>query len=108
MQSNALATEAYSLFNSMSAAKMHTVIQFARFIAQQPDDEAESVSETATSRVAAAKSLFGILPPTASVEEARSEKLPAFGSLRDKIHYIAPDFDEPLELRTATEINHSQ
>lgn len=26
-----------------------------------------------------------------------SEKVPLFGALKDKIKYVAPDFDEPLE-----------
>ena len=43
MQTEAIKEEAISLFDSLSASKMRTVIQFARFIAQQPDDGADSV-----------------------------------------------------------------
>ena len=28
---------------------------------------------------------------------AQTEKIPLFGALKDKIKFIAPDFDEPLE-----------
>ncbi|MBQ9539584.1 MAG: hypothetical protein IJU95_09970 [Treponema sp.] len=42
MQTTAtLADEAFSLFRSLPAQKMRTVIQFTRFIAQQPEEEAE-------------------------------------------------------------------
>ena len=41
MQATALKDEAISLLDSLSASKMRTVIQFVRFIAQQPDDAAE-------------------------------------------------------------------
>ena len=72
MQANALTAEAVSLFSTMSAAKMYAVVQFARFIAQQPEEEAAPA-------------------------KAADFDLPEFGSLRDRFHYIAPDFDEPLE-----------
>ena len=47
MQATALKDEAISLLDSLSASKMRTVIQFARFIAQQPDDGADSADEAA-------------------------------------------------------------
>lgn len=47
MQTTALKDEAISLLDSLSASKMHTVIQFARFIAQQPEDAADSTDEAA-------------------------------------------------------------
>ena len=43
MQTEAIKEETISLFDSLSASKMRTVIQFARFIAQQPDDGADFV-----------------------------------------------------------------
>ena len=43
MQVTALKDEAISLLDSLSAEQVRTVIQFARFIAQQPDDGADSV-----------------------------------------------------------------
>ena len=43
MQATALKDEAISLLDSLSASKMRTVIQFVRFISQQPDDGADSV-----------------------------------------------------------------
>ena len=76
MQASALSNEAFSLFNAMSAAKQRTLIQFARFLNQQPEEKAETADATST-------------PPSANLLE--------FGSLRGKIHYIAPDFDEPIE-----------
>lgn len=75
MQASALSNEAFSLFNTLTAAKQRTLIQFARFLKQQPEEEAETETE----------------------EVSPSAGLPEFGSLRDKIHYIAPDFDEPCE-----------
>ena len=72
MQASALSNEAFNLFNTMSAAKQRTLIQFARFLNQQPEEERETSG-------------------------ASSAKMSHFGSLRDKIHYIAPDFDEPCE-----------
>ena len=30
-------------------------------------------------------------------DDAPSQKMPLFGALKDKIKFIAPDFDEPLE-----------
>ena len=71
MPAAALRNEAMNLFNTMSDSKRRTVIQFARFISQQPDDT--------------------------DISTETSSNLSEFGSLRDKIHYIAPDFDEPLE-----------
>lgn len=47
MQTTALKDEAIGLLDSLSASKMHTVIQFARFIAQQPEDAADSTDEAA-------------------------------------------------------------
>ena len=47
MQATALKDEAISLLDSLSASKMRTVIQFVRFIAQQPDDGADSTDEAA-------------------------------------------------------------
>ena len=47
MQATALKDEAISLLDSLSASKMRTVIQFARFIAQQPDDGADSADVAA-------------------------------------------------------------
>lgn len=47
MQTTALKDEAISLLDSLSVSKMRTVIQFARFIAQQPEDAADSTDETA-------------------------------------------------------------
>ena len=43
MQATALKDETISLLDSLSAEQMRTVIQFACFIAQQPDDGADSV-----------------------------------------------------------------
>ncbi len=71
MPAAALRNEAMNLFNTMSDSKIRTVIQFARFISQQPD--------------------------VTDISTEISSNLSEFGSLRDKIHYIAPDFDEPLE-----------
>ena len=39
MQESALKEEDYTLFSRMSVSKMYTVIQFARFIAQQPEND---------------------------------------------------------------------
>ncbi len=39
MQASALKNEAISLFDSMSESKMLTVIQFVRFVAQQPESD---------------------------------------------------------------------
>lgn len=47
MQTTALKDEVISLLDSMSASKMRAVIQFARFIAQQPEDAADSTDEAA-------------------------------------------------------------
>ena len=47
MQTEAIKEEAISLFDSLSASKMRTVIQFVRFIAQQPDDGADSADVAA-------------------------------------------------------------
>ena len=47
MQATALKDEAISLLDSLSASKMRTVIQFVRFIAQQPDDGADSADVAA-------------------------------------------------------------
>lgn len=47
MQTTALKDEAISLLDSMSASKMRAVIQFARFVAQQPEDAADSTDEAA-------------------------------------------------------------
>ena len=77
MQASALSNEAFSLFNAMSAAKQRTLIQFARFLNQQPEEKEETAD-------------------AASIE-SQSAKMSHFGALRDKIHYIAPDFDEPIE-----------
>jgi hypothetical protein len=41
MLESALREEAYSLFSRMSPSKMFTVIQFARFVAQQPEENIE-------------------------------------------------------------------
>ncbi|MBR6192799.1 MAG: DUF2281 domain-containing protein [Treponema sp.] len=71
MPATALRNEALNLFNTMSDSKLRTVIQFAKFISTQPDD--------------------------ADIPNVTSSNLSEFGSLRDKIHYVAPDFDEPLE-----------
>ncbi|MBP5174359.1 MAG: DUF2281 domain-containing protein [Treponema sp.] len=73
MQAAALRNEAFKLFNTMSDSKLRTVIQFARFISQQPDDEAETNTATPSSNMS------------------------QFGSLRDRIKYVAPDFDEPID-----------
>ena len=32
-----------------------------------------------------------------NLDGVHSEKIPLFGALKDKIKFIAPDFDEPLE-----------
>ena len=50
MQAAALSNEAFSLFNAISAAKQRTVIQFLRFIAQQPDEE-DSEAATDEARI---------------------------------------------------------
>lgn len=47
MQTTALKDEAIGLLDSLSASKMRTVIQFARFIAQQPEDATDSTDESA-------------------------------------------------------------
>ena len=73
MPAAALRNEALNLFNTMSDSKIRTVIQFDRFISQQPDD--------------------------ADISMSTPSNLSEFGSLRDKIRYVAPDFDEPLEMQ---------
>lgn len=45
MQATALKDEAISLFDSLSASKMRAVIQFARFIAQQPEDSTDEAAK---------------------------------------------------------------
>ena len=42
LKEETLKEEAINLFNRMSTQKMYTVIQFARFIAQQPEAELEA------------------------------------------------------------------
>ena len=44
MQASALKNEAISLFDSLSESKLLTVIQFVRFIAQQPEIDFSAAS----------------------------------------------------------------
>lgn len=44
MQASALKNEAISLFDSLSESKLLTVIQFVRFIAQQPKSDFSAAS----------------------------------------------------------------
>ncbi|MBD5437844.1 MAG: hypothetical protein K2I95_05240 [Treponemataceae bacterium] len=44
MQASALKNEAISLFDSLSESKLLTVIQFVRFIAQQPESDFSAAS----------------------------------------------------------------
>ncbi len=74
MQAAALRNETFNLFNTMSDSKLRMVIRFARFISLQPDDDAENSTATP------------------------SLNLSQFGSLRDTIKYIYPDFDGPIDM----------
>ena len=62
----------------LDETQQNTVVLFVRFLMSQKSPEASSVG-------------------TDEKPRKYSFKTPLFGALKDKIKFIAPDFDEPLE-----------
>lgn len=70
---------------SLNEAQRNTVAIFIRFLVAQGEREVSSSVDGAGAR----RGRF-------SGAKGRMKKVPLFGALKDKIKFIAPDFDEPM------------
>jgi hypothetical protein len=77
----------------LDAEQQNSVVMFVRFLLSQKTSVTPCVDEGVKARVRRGardgKSGRGYQPQAAKID--------FFGSLKDKIKFIAPDFDEPIE-----------
>ena len=77
----------------LDAEQQNSVVMFVRFLLSQKTSEAPCVDEGAKAHVHR-----GVRDrKRGGVPQPQTAKIDFFGSLKDKIKFIAPDFDEPLE-----------
>jgi hypothetical protein len=78
----------------LDAAQQNAVVLFVRFLASQPKNGGMAAFADAKADESQSTRIDGAVPASPTHPKQR---VSMFGALRGKIHYIAPDFDEPLE-----------
>ena len=77
----------------LDAEQQNSVVMFVRFLLSQKTSVTPCVDEGVKARVRrGARYIKG-----GSASQPQTAKIDFFGSLKDKIKFIAPDFDEPIE-----------
>ena len=77
----------------LDAEQQNSVVMFVRFLLSQKTSVTPCVDEGVKARVRrGARYRKG-----GSASQPQTAKIDFFGSLKDKIKFIAPDFDEPIE-----------
>ena len=77
----------------LDAEQQNSVVMFVRFLLSQKTSVTPCVEEEVKAHVRrGARYRKG-----GSASQPQTAKIDFFGSLKDKIKFIAPDFDEPIE-----------
>ena len=77
----------------LDAEQRNSVVMYVRFLLSQKTSAAPCAGKGVKARVRGGARDRG----KNSVSHPKTGKIDFFGSLKDKIKFIAPDFDEPLE-----------